>query len=154
MPRKYSRLRPSNVNHGISRTHIYRLWGDMINRCYNPTNQAYHNYGGRGIKVCERWHNAANFAQDMGNAPIGKWLERRDNNKGYSPENCYWATVKQQQINRRSTRWIEFDGQRHNLREWSEITGIKERTIAARIDDCNWSIEKALTTPVKIRKEG
>lgn len=79
----------------------YRAWGAMIQRCTNPNNPAWEYYGGRGISVCDRWLTFANFIADMGLRPAGLTLERMDNDKGYSPDNCKWATRKAQMLNRR-----------------------------------------------------
>ncbi len=94
-----------NYKHGHARhsqrTSEYQIWGSMIKRCTNPKCHAYPRYGGRGITVCERWIDFKNFYDDMGPRPDGLTLERRDNDRGYHLENCYWATVSQQMLNRR-----------------------------------------------------
>lgn len=91
----------ANKTHGMCKTLEWEVWHAMIQRCENPNHAAYARYGGRGIKVCERWHKFENFYEDMGDRPEGLTLERRNNEKGYYPENCYWATQKEQSNNRR-----------------------------------------------------
>lgn len=96
-----------------------------MQRCYNPKNHKYPRYGGRGIKVCERWHNFENFLKDMGEPPPGTTLDRfPDNDGNYEPGNCRWATREQQANNCSSNRLLEVDGQIHTMSEWSKITGI------------------------------
>ena len=129
----------------------YRIWSAMLERCSNPNSTSYSLYGGRGITVCNRWRGAfADFYSDMGPRPSPNHsIDRIDNNKGYSPDNCRWATSIEQMRNRRNVRWLDFRGERRPIPEWSEITGIKSATIHARIDRHNWTVEKALTTPTK-----
>lgn len=77
----------------------YRVWSAMIQRCSNPNDKKYRHYGGRGIQVCERWHDFRNFIADMGTKTPGLTLERKNNDKGYEPGNCVWATYKEQANN-------------------------------------------------------
>ena len=122
-----------HIKHGMSETPNYGVWTDMKQRCLNPNNKHYKDYGGRGIVVCERWDKFENFYADMGNKPKGLTLERRDNNKGYFPENCFWATRKEQNRNKRSNRIIKYDGKEQCLMTWSEELGINYNTLRKRL---------------------
>lgn len=134
----------------------YIIWRNMRGRCSNPGNNRYATYGARGISVCERWdRDFLNFLEDMGRRPSPKHsLERIDNDQGYFPENCRWATRKEQARNRRSSRFLDFNGQTRTSAEWSELTGISQGTLHARLKS-GWPVERALTQPVqgKARKD-
>lgn len=91
---KYGTNNPS-YRHGMAGTPTYKLWIGILSRCYNPKVKIFRYYGGKGIFVCQEWHNFVNFYQDMGNRPQGKQLDRIDNNKGYSKDNCRWVTPRE-----------------------------------------------------------
>jgi hypothetical protein len=115
---------------------LYWVWASMKDRCQNPNNRQWKDYGGRGIAVCDRWIGRVvgfqNFAADMGDRPKGTRLERIDNDKGYSPDNCCWATPKQQQRNQRVTRWVTIEGVRYRAVDLSDVAGIKTDAIVVR----------------------
>ena len=90
--------------HGKSNSSIYRRWNAMLMRCQDPKHQSFGHYGGRGIKVCERWQKFDDFYADVGDPPAGMTLDRVDNDRGYSPDNVRWATPKEQMANRRGTK--------------------------------------------------
>jgi hypothetical protein len=126
------------------------VWKGILARCQNPNNAAYKNYGGRGITVCERWQSFRNFIYDMGPRPKGLFIERIDNDLGYCPSNCKWATWHEQSRNRRNNRIIEFNGKSQCLADWAEETGINRNVIAKRLNT-GWSIKRALTVPMTKR---
>lgn len=138
-------------------TNIYHSWQDMIFRCNNLKGKDYSNYGQRGIKVCDRWLKFENFLKDMGEPLTKKHsLDRINNDGDYCPDNCRWATRKQQGRNRRNNNLITAFGKTQCLSAWSEEFNISWETLYARIYRYNWSIHKALTIPVKnknIRKD-
>lgn len=135
--------------HGMYGTSEYSTYRNMLTRCYNNKSKSYKHYGGRGIKVCRRWRNSfENFYADMGDKPgAGYSIERIDNNKGYSPDNCKWATKKEQAQNKRSVVKISVNGETHTIPEWAKIIGADYRLIHARIYKLGWSKEKAVSTP-------
>lgn len=141
--------------HGMSFSREYRSWESMIARCECETNKEYPDWGGRGIKVCQRWHDFRNFCADMGKRPPNTTLDRIDNNGNYEPSNCRWADAKTQCNNRRNNTFITYKGKTQTLQQWADETGIYKNTISMRINHYGWSVEKALTTPSLIprRKE-
>lgn len=94
-----------STRHGMAHTKIYNIWADMVARCRRPTHAHYADYGGRGITVCDRWLDFSNFYADMGDRPKGRSIDRINNDGGYSPENCRWATASEQRSNRRQARF-------------------------------------------------
>lgn len=138
--------------HGLSRSRMKTIYAGIHQRCGNVNEPSYHNYGGRGITVCARWSGSdglVNFVADMGQRPNGYSIDRIDNDKGYSPDNCRWATMSQQLNNRRNNRVIEFRGEKKTMSEWAKSTGYGFDNLRNRIDRYGWSIERALTTAVR-----
>lgn len=124
------------------------IWIDMRNRCNNPNNKRFYRYGARGIRVCERWNNFKSFLKDMGPCPARMSIERIDNDGDYTPENCRWATNREQARNMCSNRMIEFRGKTLCLVDWSIATGLSADVIYARLK-MGWSVERSLTQPVR-----
>jgi hypothetical protein len=139
------------TKHGLHRSPEYCAWEHMKQRCYNPNSKNYHLYGGRGIRVCAEWfHDFSIFYTDMGPRPSpGYSIDRIDVNEHYKPENCRWATHKQQARNRRSSTLVEVEGKMVSLAEAAEITGISRKTLSTRI--CRgWTGEKLLSPVAQI----
>lgn len=136
------------VKHGLSSRPEFFIWATMKARCYNPNTKRYSRYGGRGIKVCNRWlHSFPNFLEDMGSRPSSRYsIERKDNDKGYEPGNCIWATMKEQANNKSNNTRLTLNGETYTQREWSEIIGIGEKIISQRIKR-GFTVEQALTFP-------
>lgn len=128
---------------GISKSPEYRTWIGIKNRCYNTNEPAYPYYGGRGIAVSDEWHNFDNFIRDMGQKPKSLTLERIDNNKGYSKENCKWATRETQANNRRNNRLFTFNGETKTISQWAKYVGMSPPFVFNRIHK-GWSEERAL----------
>lgn len=131
--------------HGKSTTRTYACWAAMKSRCTYEKHPQYNRYGGRGITICDKWLIFENFYDDMGDKPKTLSIERRDNNKGYYKENCYWGTKKQQQRNRECTLFVNWKGSHIALSEICEKLGINYQTAYARLAD-GMSIEKVLDT--------
>jgi hypothetical protein len=112
----------------------------------------YSYYGGRGISICDRWNIFVNFLHDLGEPEAGMTLDRINVNGNYCPENCRWATRKQQSQNTRTTRNINFNGKTQCVSEWERELGFKPVAITMRLKR-GWSVEKALGTPRRIRDE-
>lgn len=123
-----------NRRHGMSKTRIYKTWAGMITRCLDETYKSYARYGGRGIRVCERWRTFENFLEDMGLHPSKEHsLDRIDVNGNYEPGNCRWATVLEQNRNRHNSLSMTAFGKTMLVVEWAELTGIRYKKIHARL---------------------
>lgn len=138
----------------MSRNPLYSIWSGMHARCNDPANPAYKNYGGRGIAVCQRWDDYAKFCTDMGERPPGYCLERKNNDAGYSPDNCVWATRTEQSRNRRGLVQVTIDGETHPLSVWVERFGIVSYGTAHRRIVMGWGTEAAIKTAKVTRRKG
>lgn len=129
---------------------LYAIWHQMIERCENKDHKWYYRYGGRGIMVCDEWKDYCNFekwVESVGGKPDGTSIDRIDNDKGYYPENCRWATQRQQTRNQSRNIMIEFNGKNQSLADWADELGIKWVTLHNRYVR-GWSVERMLTEPV------
>ena len=137
--------------HGMKDTPEWRVWASLRGRCNSQTHKAYHNYGDRGITVCERWESFENFLEDMGERPSSKHsIDRIDNDGPYSPENCRWATRNEQNRNKRTNRLLTHGGKTLCLAAWAEELSINYMTLLGRLK-FGWSVEQAITTPVQVQ---
>ncbi len=146
------------TTHGGYGTPEYSSWRSMKDRCLNPTDKNYKDYGGRGIVICDQWNAFPNFLTDMGKRPSLQYsIERIDVNGNYEPDNCIWATAKQQSINRRNTIRITFEGITMSLVTWCEMLGVNTKRTAKRMWE-GMSFIDAVTQPLyqtkKPRKNG
>lgn len=137
----------THTTHGMTGTKIYGVWRQMHQRCGNPNDSAYHNYGGRWIVVCERWKDFDLFFSDMGYPPKRATLDRKDNNGPYSSENCRWATWSEQHSNRRNNRNLTAFGETKTITQWAAQYQMSVNTLKNRIDQSGLSVEVALTLP-------
>lgn len=140
----------THTMHGLSRHRIYSIYLNMKTRC-SPTDYRHKRYSDRGITVCDEWLNSfeafSEWAFSNGYAE-NLSLDRIDNDKGYFPENCRWATAKEQANNTRKNRLLTFNGETHTLSEWSDITGINHDTLCSRVK-AGWDDVKVISTPVR-----
>lgn len=144
--RKKELCQISSTKHHMASSSMYPVWNMMKQRCSNPNNPDFHNYGGRGIAVCERWQSFENFYADMGPCPgPGFSLDRfPDQNGNYEPGNCRWADTRQQQQNKRSNRNIEHNGQTRCLTEWARIFRLDVKLIHSRLT-AGYSFQQAIS---------
>jgi hypothetical protein len=139
----------SNESHGMSKSKEYLTWAHMIKRCTCKKDKSYNRYGGRGIKVCDRWlHSFENFYADMGPRPGNMTIERINSNGDYSLNNCRWATRAEQSRNRRTNIMITINGETRCATDWAIRFGITGKLATGRIRK-GWDPVKAVTTPVK-----
>lgn len=135
------------TKHGKAGSVEYVCWVAMVQRCTNPSNRYYANYGGRGITVCDDWLKFENFYRDMGDRPSDLHsIDRIDNNKGYCKENCRWATRKAQNSNKRDNVLVTLNGETRTITEWASLLSISPSAIKGRLYR-GWPVSEALTKP-------
>jgi len=130
----------------VKNSKLYKVWTSMKERCSNPNDKAYHNYGGRGIIVCDLWKNDYGCFMDwayQNGYREGLTLDRINNNGPYSPDNCRWTTRIEQSNNIRNNRWITYNNETHTISQWARNIGIKPNTLQLRLK--KWPLERALT---------
>lgn len=133
--------------HGGVGSTTYGVWESMKKRCLNPRQKSYKDYGGRGIRVCDRWMSFTHFLTDMGERPSGMWIDRINNDKGYEPGNCRWATPAEQQRNRSNNKMLTLNGVTKTQTEWATDIGVSGATIHKRLKR-GWPIVAALSKGV------
>jgi hypothetical protein len=129
-------------------TRVYRTWKNIKQRCYNPKDKSYPNYGGRGIKLYLPWHTFENFYKDVGDIPVGMTFDRKDNNGDYEPKNWKFSTSVEQNNNRRDNVWLTYRGETKTIAQWAREVGMAMKTLWMRLNR-GWSIEEALTIPLR-----
>ncbi len=134
----------SLATHGMWKTRTYRIWNGMKARCRNKDSKKAHLYAGKGIKVCDRWLSFENFLADMGEAPDGMSIERRNGNGNYEPGNCMWATLKDQANNTTRNRLVTHVGRTQTVAQWAAEIGVDPNTLLYRLRR-GWTIEQALS---------
>lgn len=144
-----TKVSKGRIMHGMAGSKTYRCWAAMLQRCNNPKSPKYEYWGGRGILIEDnRWLQFINFFNDMGECPQWGSIDRIDNNRGYFKSNCKWSDDKQQALNRRTNRLLEYKGQTFPLKKWTILLGLKYITINQRIQ-AGWSVQEAFETPTK-----
>lgn len=139
----------ARYRHGMSKSKLHGVWKSMRARCKNPNDPAYRNYGGRGIRVCERWDDFSLFLKDMGPRPPNTEIDRIDVNGDYEPSNCRWATKKVNLNNRRDNHLVTWRGETLPLTAWAERLGMNPITLYHRLTRGKLSFEEAMTKPVQ-----
>lgn len=137
----------SNYRDGLGENSLAKLHTYMMYRCYNTKSKDYLNYGGRGIVVCDRWHDRKNFVFDLKEQPFGLQLDRIDNNKGYYLENVRWSTPSQNARNKNISLYVTYNGETKHIKEWCELLNIKYMTMRARLRT-GASVETCFKLPV------
>ena len=133
-------------SHGLSGTRVHRFWCLMIRRCEDPSYRSWHKYGGRGIRVCNRWQDIRNFVKDMGHPPSDEHsLQLINPSLNYQKSNCRWAVVCRRDVSSLNDNLLTFRGRTQTISAWAREIGISHQGLISRLD-CGWTIEEALTT--------
>jgi hypothetical protein len=136
------------TKHGLTNHGLFGVHRHMMDRCFNPQSPAYPNYGGRGITVCERWHDVSNFVADLESIhKKGLEMDRIDNDGNYEPDNIRFVTRKVNSDNRRTGRLLTYQGKTQSLTRWAEEVGVPFKTLHNRLTVEGWSVERTLSTP-------
>jgi hypothetical protein len=147
----------AGVKHGHAkkgaRTPTYLTWADMLKRCENETATHFASYGGRGIKVCDRWHDFAHFLADMGERPTGMSIDRINNDGNYEPGNCRWASDTEQANNKTTSHLVTAGGETKTVAMWARSQGLPREVIRGRLR-LGWEPNRAVFTPSKGRARG
>ena len=145
---------PVSKKHGASNSHLYKIYYGMKSRCYNPKNKNYNHYGERGVKICQEWQEFEAFESWalLHGYQDGLTIERKDVNDGYSPENCCWVTLAEQQKNKRTNRLITYHGETHIASEWDDILGFNRGIVVSRLER-GWSEEETVSIPLGQRRK-
>lgn len=147
------------IKHGLTGSRFYRIWGGIIERCLNKNKTCYHNYGERGINVCNRWLKFNNFKNDMYQSYLEHYklfgkdtsIDRINNNGNYKPNNCRWSTAYEQSLNKRTNRLLTIHNKTLSIMAWTEILNISYTTLLGRIN-LGWTGEEIINTSVKGKK--
>lgn len=144
------------TRHNLSNTRIYRIYNGMKQRCLNPNNPDYKHYGERGVKICQEWMDdfMSFYIWSMKNGYKDELSIDRINVDGnYEPNNCRWATAKEQSNNTRSNRKVLYNGEEHTIAEWADILNLDYKTVSRRISQEGWDVERAFNTPIQEHKK-
>lgn len=148
------RFMAKQQTHGESYSRLYQIWHGIKSRCYTKCHTSYHNYGEKGINVCDEWRDDYIAFRDWALTNGYRddlTIDRIDNGRGYEPSNCRWATPREQSNNKNTNHLVSFNGETHTIAEWSRIVGLSPRLIKDRLKYPDWSVEKILFTPPRER---
>lgn len=155
-PNSLANLDPqAGFKHGhstkVRRSPTYTTWDAMKRRCLNPNSRDYKDYGGKGITIDPSWTEFKNFLADMGERPVGMTIDRKDGTKGYTKDNCRWATHTEQMRNKRTNVYFAIDNVKMLQTDWAIKQGLRLTTIKHRIR-AGWSVKAAVLTPARPKK--